>query len=226
MPLCTINNNLEKQARSLFKSWFISYDPFQNTMPSNWRTGKLKELLQLKRQSIKPGSNTELPYLPIDIIPMNSFALTDFKANEDAKSSLIKFDKDDIIIGAMRVYFHRVTLAPCAGITRTTCFTLVPYQKEYLSFAFLYCDQDSSIDYAQRTSKGSTMPYAVWEGGLGEMEINIPSQQIAEEFNMLVLPMLRKIQYSYFENKYLKELRDSLLPRLISGKIDISNINI
>ena len=64
------------------------------------------------------------------------------------------------------------------------------------------------------------------EGGLGEMEINIPSQQIAEEFNMLVLPMLRKIQYSYFENKYLKELRDSLLPRLISGKIDISNINI
>ena len=221
-----VNNNLEKQARALFKSWFISYDPFQKTMPSNWRTGKLKELLQLKRQSIKAGNNTELPYLPIDIIPMNSFALTDFKPNEDAKSSLVKFDKDDIIIGAMRVYFHRIILAPCAGITRTTCFTLVPYQKEYLSFAFLYCDQDSSIDYAQRTSKGSTMPYAVWEGGLGEMEINIPSQQIAEEFNMLVLPMLRKIQYSYFENKYLKELRDSLLPHLISGEIDISNINI
>lgn len=221
-----INNNLEKQARALFKSWFISYDPFQKTMPSNWRTGKLKDLLQLKRQSIKAGNNTELPYLPIDIIPMNSFALTDFKPNEDAKSSLVKFDKDDIIIGAMRVYFHRIILAPCAGITRTTCFTLVPYQKEYLSFAFLYCDQDSSIDYAQRTSKGSTMPYAVWKGGLGEMEINIPPQQIAEEFNMLVLPMLRKIQYSYFENKYLKELRDSLLPRLISGKIDISNINI
>ena len=221
-----INNNLEKQARALFKSWFISYDPFQKTMPSNWRTGKLKDLLQLKRQSIKAGNNTELPYLPIDIIPMNSFALTDFKPNEDAKSSLVKFDKDDIIIGAMRVYFHRIILAPCAGITRTTCFTLVPYQKEYLSFAFLYCDQDSSIDYAQRTSKGSTMPYAVWEGGLGEMEINIPPQQIAEEFNMLVLPMLRKIQYSYFENKYLKALRDSLLPRLISGEIDISNINI
>ena len=103
---------------------------------------------------------------------------------------------------------------------------MAPYQKEYLSFAFLCCDQDSSIDYAQRTSKGSTMPYAVWEGGLGEMEINIPSPQIAEEFNMLVLPLLRKIQYSYFENKYLKELRDSLLPRLISGKFDISNINI
>ena len=221
-----INNNLEKQARALFKSWFISYNPFQKTMPSNWRTGKLKDLLQLKRQSIKAGNNTELPYLPIDIIPMNSFALTDFKPNEDAKSSLVKFDKDDIIIGAMREYFHRIILAPCAGITRTTCFTLVPYQKEYLSFAFLYCDQDSSIDYAQRTSKGSTMPYAVWEGGLGEMEINIPPQQIAEEFNMLVLPMLRKIQYSYFENKYLKELRDSLLPRLISGEIDISNINI
>lgn len=62
------------------------------------------------------------------------------------------------------------------------------HTKRISEFCLLYCDQDSSIDYAQRTSKGSTMPYAVWEGGLGEMEINIPPQQIAEEFNMLVLP--------------------------------------
>lgn len=219
-----INKNLEQQVRALFKSWFISLEPFKNTVPSDWMLGKLKDILQLKRKPIKAGNNTYLPYLPIDSIPIKSFALTGFKSNEEAKSSLILFDKDDIIIGAMRVYFHRVILAPCAGITRTTCFTLAPYHKEYLSFALLYCDQDSSIDYAQSTSKGSTMPYAIWEGGLGELEVVIPSPQIAQKFNELVLPMLRKIQSSYFENTELRALRDSLLPQLMSGKLDVSKI--
>ena len=72
----------------------------------------MKDILKLKRQSIKARENTTLPYLPIDVIPMRTFALTDFKPNAEAQSSLITFDKDDIIIGAMRVYFHRVVLAP------------------------------------------------------------------------------------------------------------------
>ncbi len=221
-----INNNLEQQARSLFKTWFVGFNPFGNTMPSDWKNGKLKDILKLKRQSIKAGENTTLPYLPIDVIPMRTFALTDFKPNAEAQSSLITFDKDDIIIGAMRVYFHRVVLAPCDGITRTTCFTLAPYNNEYLSFALLCCDQESSIDYAQSTSKGSTMPYAIWEGGLGDMEIIIPTPEIAKKFNEIVLPMLRQIQNSYFENNRLREIRDTLLPRLMSGELDVSYIDI
>lgn len=222
----SINKNLEQQARSLFKAWFVDFDPFANTMLSDWKKGKLKDILKLKRQSIKTGENTTLPYLPIDVIPMRTFALTDFKPNAEAQSSLITFDKDDIIIGAMRVYFHRVVLAPCDGITRTTCFTLAPYNNEYLSFALLCCDQESSIDYAQSTSKGSTMPYAIWEGGLGDMEIIIPTPEIAKKFNEIVLPMLRQIQNSYFENNRLREIRDALLPRLMSGEVDVSNLDL
>ena len=221
-----LNNNLEQQARYLFKDWFVDFDPFGNTMPSDWKNGKLKDILKLKRQSIKAGENTTLPYLPIDVIPMRTFALTDFKPNAEAQSSLITFDKDDIIIGAMRVYFHRVVLAPCDGITRTTCFTLAPYNNEYLSFALLCCDQESSIDYAQSTSKGSTMPYAIWGGGLGDMEIIIPTPEIAKKFNEIVLPMLRQIQNSYFENNRLREIRDTLLPRLMSGELDVSDIDL
>lgn len=221
-----INKNLEQQARSLFKAWFVDFDPFANTMLSDWKKGKLKDILKLKRQSIKTGENTTLPYLPIDVIPMRTFALTDFKPNAEAQSSLITFDKDDIIIGAMRVYFHRVVLAPCDGITRTTCFTLAPYNNEYLSFALLCCDQESSIDYAQSTSKGSTMPYAIWEGGLGDMEIIIPTPEIAKKFNEIVLPMLRQIQNSYFENNRLREIRNALLPRLMSDEVDVSNLDL
>lgn len=167
-----------------------------------------------------------LPYLPIDTIPMHSFGITEFRPNEEAKSSLITFKQDDIIIGAMRVYFHRVVLAPCDGITRTTCFTLSPYNNEYLSYALLTCDLDSNIDYAQNTSKGSTMPYAIWDGGMGEIELIIPPIDVAEKFNNIVLPMLRQIQRNCEENQSLRELRDTLLPKLMLGEIDVSAVQL
>ena len=221
-----INQNLYEQARALYNAWFIDCVPFGGIRPDHWKTGKLKDVLTLKRNSIKAGENTELPYLPIDVIPMNTFALSDVKPNEEAQSSLITFDKDDIVIGAMRVYFHRVIIAPFAGITRTTCFTLKPSDSDYLCFGLLCCDQDSSIEYAQTTSKGSTMPYAVWDGGLGDMDIVIPDKDTAHEFNEVVLPMIRIIQSSYDEIKHLSDLRDSLLPRLMSGEIDVSEIEL
>ncbi len=221
-----INNNLQHQARALFKEWFVDFTPFSGQMPADWKKGKLRDVLLLKRYSTKAGANAELPYLPIDTIPMNTFSVSGFRPNEEAQSSLILFNEDDIIIGAMRVYFHRVVIAPCAGITRTTCFTLSPFDPVYLSFGLLCCDQDSSIDYAQKTSKGSTMPYAVWEGGLGDMEIAIPSKEIASKFHEIVYPMLKIIKKSCFENQNLSSLRDSLLPRLMSGEVDLSDVEI
>lgn len=209
-----INANLEEQARAIFKHWFIEREPSEK-----WQKGKLKDILNLKRNNIKAGGNEKLPYVPIDVIPMRTFALSEVRPNKEAKSSLITFSRDDIIIGAMRIYFHRVVLAPFNGITRTTCFTLRAFDDDYLSFCLLCCDQDSTINYAQSRSKGSTMPYAVWDGGLGDMDIIIPDKKTAREFNDIVLPMLRKIQASYNENNTLANIRDSLLPKLISGDI-------
>ena len=221
-----INDNLQEQARSLFKAWFVDYIPFGGSKPANWKAGKLKDILLLKRNAIKPGENTELNYLPIDAIPMNTFAVSEVRPNNEAQSSLITFNRDDIIIGAMRIYFHRVIIAPFDGITRTTCFTLCSRSKEYLAFNLLCCDQDSTIEYAQATSRGSTMPYAVWDGGLGEMMIEIPDKAIALEFNEIVLPIIRTIQSSFLENKRLQELRDGLLPRLITGELDVSGLEL
>ena len=221
-----INDNLQQQARAIYKEWFIDFGQTSGTTPATWKHGKLKDVLQLHKRAIKAGANTTLPYLPIDTIPMQSFGVTEFRPNDEAKSSLITFQKDDIIVGAMRVYFHRVVLAPCDGITRTTCFTLSPYNSKYLSYALLTCDLDSSIDHAQNTSKGSTMPYAVWDGGMGEIEIVIPPIDVAEEFNNIVLPMLRQIQRNCEEIKLLGNLRDTLLPKLMSGEIDVSGIQL
>lgn len=221
-----INRNLMDQLNSLYKSWFIDFSPFGGEVPIEWKIGVLKDILELKKDAIKAGENSELSYLPIDSIPMNDLSVSEVKPNFDAQSSLITFRKNDILIGAMRVYFHRVVIAPFDGITRTTCFVLRPYDEEYLGFGLLCCNQNSSIDFAQATSKGSTMPYAVWDKGLGDMEINIPETKTAIDFNVIVKPMLEIIQMSYFENQRLREIRDSLLPKLMSGELDVSDLDI
>lgn len=216
-----INTNLEQQAGALFKNWFVDFEPFGGKMPEGWKVGKLSEILCLKKNPIQPGEDISLPYLPIDLIPIKSLGIREVRPNEEALSSLLRFDENDILIGAMRIYFHRVAIAPFDGITRTTCFVLEPFNPNYFAYAAITCNQDLAIDYAQKTSKGSTMPYAVWEGGLGDFEIPIPDEATVEKFNNIVKPLLEQIKKSYFENKTLQELRESLLPKLMNGEIEV-----
>ena len=224
--------NLEAQAQALFKHWFIDFAPFKDgkfveselgMIPEGWRVGKLTDILENIKDTTKQGDYPELPYLPIDSIPMNSFLVKDIKDNSEAQSSLILFKKYDILIGAMRVYFHRVIPAPFDGITRSTCFVVRPKVWNYYSFALCSVNSNQAILHAQKTSKGSTMPYAVWEGGLGAFSIVIPPESVAREFDYLIKKYINIIQYAYFENQKLTTLRDTLLPKLMSGEIKVLN---
>ena len=220
-----INDNLEQQAQALFKSWFVDFEPFGGVKPESWRYGKLKELLQLRKESVKADNVNKLPYLPIDMIPMKSLSISNFAPTEEAQSSLQKFYTNDILIGAMRVYFHRVVISPCSGITRNTCFVLTPYQDYCLEYSLCVCNQNETINYAQATSKGSTMPYAVWDGGLADMSTLIPDDVTLNSFSRIIAPIISIIRDSAFERMKLENLRDTLLPRLMSGELKINEIN-
>ena len=69
------------------------------------------------------------------------------------------------------------------------------------------------------------MPYAVWDNGLGDMDIIIPPENVLNEFHQLVFPIIEKIRDRYNEINKLQKLRDTLLPKLMSGEIDVSKIN-
>ena len=122
----------------------------------------------------------------------------------------------------MRPYFHRVNIAPFSGITRTTVFVLRPKEKYYIGFALLYLNLESSVEYANAHSIGSTIPYAVWNNSLEIMPTIIPPKSILIKFNDLIYPLISKIRDTLFENTCLLQIRDLLLPRLMSGKIRIS----
>jgi len=216
-----INHNLEEQAKALYKSWFVDFEPFNGHFPDSWEMGVLSDILSLKRDTIRKEQVSDLPYLPIDLIPMHSFTIDNFADNSEAQSSLQVFLRNDILIGAMRVYFHRVVPAPCQGVTRNTCFVLRPVTNNIFGYALMTCNQDSTIAYAQRTSKGSTMPYAVWDGALANMNVIIPDEDTAKRFNGVVKNLIEKIQNNSANNFRLRSLRDAILPKLMSGELSL-----
>lgn len=210
-----INNNLQELAKNAY------YEKFKDK--SN--NGKLKDILELHRKSIK-DKDESLKYFPVDVLPMNYLITKEGKPNEEAQSSLVEFKKYDILIGAMRVYFHRVCLAAEDGITRTTTFVLRPKNEDYLYYSLITLDKDEFIKYANDGSKGSTMPYAVWDNNCNEYEIYVPTPNEAKEFNDFVKPLFEIQIINEKNNRNLEKLRDSLLPRLMNGEIDLDNIEI
>jgi len=212
-----MNETLEQIGQALFRHYFID-----NPEAKNWEIAKLKDIVENIKQPLKPGKHLSgRIYLPIERLQMKNLSVLNPLDYSEAKSSLISFEKNDILVGAMRVYFHRVNIAPSPGVTRTTTFVLRPKKEHMQAYATFLLHQASTIAYANTRSKGTTMPYAIWDNGLGDMLIKLPPEERLHEYQKHVWPMIEIIRDSYVQIQTLTTLRDTLLPRLISGKIKI-----
>jgi type I restriction enzyme S subunit len=245
-----IARNLEEVAQTIFKSWFIDFDPVRAKMageepvgmdaetaalfpdsmeeselgmiPSGWQVKPLKELLELHKKTVKAGVHTEaVPYVPIDQISPKTIFLHNSLSGELAQTSLVSFSKMDILFGAMRPYFHKVALAPFDGTTRTTTFVLKPHEEHSLCFGLFTVFQDRAIDYATNHSQGTTIPYAAWTNSFENYPYVEPSSLLMAKFDGIVRPLIEYGQSLIQQNASLSSIRDTLLPRLISGELQI-----
>jgi type I restriction enzyme S subunit len=237
---------LDAMARASFKSWFIDFDPVrakalrhgtslsddvaalfpegfsEHGLPTGWFQQPVSALLENVITRVKPSPLIAAkPYVPIDAILPKSLCGVVGRSGYEAQSSLVSFEKDDILFGAMRPYFHKVCIAPYAGTTRTTVFVLRPKHLSDLVYSLLLMSEDSTIEFATNSASGSTIPYAVWAGSLANMPVTLPPPPVRTAFGNVVLPMLRRAQQALEQCHALAELRDTLLPRLISGDLRI-----
>lgn len=242
------NATLEAISQAIFKSWFVDFDPVRAKMegrapegmdeataalfpdsfeeselglvPKGWRVGTLGNILALRSERTKPSEETKmLPYVPIESISAKVPFLQEYKEGEEAKSSLTLFRKGDILFGAMRPYFHKVCIAPFDGVTRTTVFTLKPTNQEAIGFALFLAFQDVTVEYATQHSEGSTIPYAKWSRSLEHMPFILPPESLQIKFSEIVSAFIARANDNIEQAQTLAALRDTLLPRLISGKL-------
>jgi type I restriction enzyme, S subunit len=229
---------LEVMAQALYQEWFVNFhfpgheninlvDSPLGQIPLGWVVNRLDEVVIYQSNGTKAGEHlNDRVYLPIDCLTRRSLAVHNVKSWEEAKSSLHLFDEGDILFGAMRPYFHKVVVAPFNGVTRKTCFVFKPKLDNGHAFATLTLFQESTIAFANAHSRGSTIPYAVWKQGMDGMHVVSPPSGILKHFEQIVQPMLDNICLMYKRNRNLRQNRDLLFHKLMSGKLDVENLDI
>lgn len=220
---------LQTGACELYKEWFVRFRfpgyqnaKFENGIPEGWKVARLKDIAKDVGKTItKNEINYEKDvYIPIDCIPNHNMALTEVSDIENAESSLQRFESGDILFGAMRVYFHKVILAPMQGVTRKTCFVIHAKKDIFHNYLYSLLFSNTTINYANTISVGATMPYVRWNDFI-RMQCLFPSEKILNDYNKIISPIFKTIMNSYKYLSNLTQQRDLLLPRLMSGKLEV-----
>ena len=219
-----INENLEQQAQAIFKSWFVDFEPFVGVMPDNWRTGSLSEICKYSKDKVNIEDLTLDTYYSTENMQPNRQGAVKATTLPSIKQTTA-CKKGDVLISNIRPYFKKIIycFADCGCSTDVLCF--VPNRSEYS--AFLYCAlySDKFFDYMVAGSKGTKMPRGDKQQ-IMMYPICIPSDAYIEKFNKAVLPMLETVYTNRLEADYLAMLRDTLLPKLMNGEIDVSQVQI
>ena len=129
----------------------------------------------------------------------------------------------DTLISNIRPYFKKIVYCndECGCSTDVLCFT--PVQSKYAAYLFSTLYADKFFAFMVAGSKGTKMPRGDKQH-IMSYPVALPSEEELKEFNALALPVLAKIHSNKAENKRLSATRDALLPKLMSGEIDVSDI--
>ena len=228
---------LEDMAQTLYREWFVHYrfpghenvpmvESALGSIPRGWEVSKLGDMAESVKRRVKPSdADAEMPYFGLKHLPRKSIALANWDVVAGVNSTSLAFKKGEILFGKIRPYFHKVGVAPFDGICTPSTIVIRPLKDEYFAITLGCVSSEHFIDYATAVSQGTTMPSVNWNV-LVNYPVVIPPPAIARRFDDWVRDVLDKIHNLIFQNKNLRETRDFLLPKLISGEVAISELDI
>jgi type I restriction enzyme S subunit len=224
---------LEAMARALYREWFVHFrfpdhqkikmvDSPLGKIPHGWEVKKLGDIAETMRRNVQKGRLEEpQPYVGLEHIPRRSLALDAWEMTTDLGSNKLEFKKGEILFGKIRPYFHKVSVAPFDGLCSADTIVIRARRPEFYAFVVACVSSDDFVAHASATSNGSKMPRANWDV-LEKYEIVMPTGKIAEKFAALFADIIAQQQALIFQIQNLRRTRDLLLPRLLSGQVELS----
>lgn len=221
-----INDNLEQQAQAIFKSWFVDFEPFGGKMPEGWRIGKLAEIADylngLAMQKFRPKENeVGLPVLKIKELRQGACDdNSELCSPTSIKQEFIVHDGDVIFSwsGSLLVDIW------CGGICGLNQHLFKVTSKNYDKwFYYLWTKHHLDRFIFLAADKATTMGHIKREE-LDKAEVVIPNEESYKKLNKMFVPIIDSIISHRIENRTLSTLRDILLPKLMSGEIDVDKI--
>jgi type I restriction enzyme S subunit len=235
-----INDNLEQQAQALFKSWFVDFEPFKDgefveselgMIPKGWRVGILNELGDIVGGSTPSKAKAEyytndgIAWLTPKDLSISQRKFTSKGeidiTQEGYESCSTKLMPRGSVLFSSRAPIGYITIAKNDICTNQGFKSVIP---KLAGTAFLYCFLKESTQEIENKATGSTFKEA--SGALMKsLPAIIPEKAVLDDFEDLLSPLFYQQEVVEEENSLLSSLRDSLLPRLMSGKLNVSEIN-
>jgi type I restriction enzyme, S subunit len=245
-----MNETLEAMARALFKSWFVDLDPvrakaegrdiglpkevaslFPNSfddselgeIPKGWEVGTLADFSSLNPESWSKITYPEhVNYVDLSNTKWGRIEAVTVYAKGDAPSRAQRVLRiGDTIVGTVRPGNGSYALISENGLTGSTGFAVMrPHRVEYTEFIYLSATAKESIEMLSHLADGGAYP-AVRPDVVAATLVLRPKGNVLQWFSQVVRPLLRKIAQNEYEFRTLAILRDTLLPKLISGELRV-----
>jgi type I restriction enzyme S subunit len=247
-----MNETLEAIGRAIFQSWFVDFDPVRakaegcdtglpadvaalfpdgfviidgRELPIGWRIGTLGDIAENIRRPINPTQiDPETPYIGLEHMPQHSIALCEWGEAASVDSGKFQFKINEFLFGKLRPYFHKVGVAPVAGVCSTDILVIVPKFESWASFILCCISSDDFVEFANRDSDGTKMPRTNWSS-LERFAVVIPPDTILNKFNSSTYLLFKKIVENIHQSRTLAQIRDALLPKLMSGQLNVNEVN-
>jgi len=227
---------LEEMARAIYREWFVRFrypghedvplvDSPLGPIPEGWRFSRVDDLVTLNKATVDPSTVApSTPAVGLEHIPRRRLTLDDWGEAGALGSRKATFVAGDILFGKIRPYFHKVSVAPVDGICSTDAIVLRPHA-EHWGQAVLAMASDEFVAHAVQTSNGTKMPRADWKV-IREFPVAMPPSEMARRFSERAHALLAHAQSLMFQARHLASLRDLLLPKLVTGQIDVSHLDL
>ena len=205
-----INNNLEQQAQAIYKAWFVDFSAFGGTAPNDWQTYHLVDFLPVitgKKNANVSSNQGKYPFFSCS---------QDYTWTDD-----YSFDGSAILVAGNGDFNVKFYSGKFEAYQRT--YVLIPYEPKYTAWLFYAVQYHlSSITSAAR---GSVIKF-ITKGNLEDFEFVAPKVPLSLPIIYNLDTINRKIAANREENLRLGTLRDTLLPKLMSGELDVSDIDL
>lgn len=198
----------------IFPERFVESD--LGEIPEGWNVKTLGEVAMQHRLGVKPQEiDEELPYVALEHMPKRCIALNRWSNAVALGSGKYKFDKEDILFGKLRPYFHKVAVAPLDGVCSTDIVVVKPKSELWFGFVLGHTSSAEFVDYTDATSTGTRMPRTNW-ADMARYKVVLPTVEVSKVFTDLVYPYVKRIVAAIHESHSLATQRDTLLPKLVS----------
>lgn len=219
---------LEEVAQRLYKKWFVDlqfpgYEKKKiiDGIPEGWEKKTIDDICVKTKKIIAPNDIPKgTPYIGLEHIPRHDFCLSEWGDSSEISSSKAQYKKNDIIFGQIRPYFHKVGFALNDGVASTDSFIMTP-QRNIWGLFLMTVFSDSFVNYSYQTCKeGAKMPRADWNQ-MKKYKVLVPDEETRIIFEQYVANITEKVCVLALQGRSLVEARNRLLPKLISGEVEL-----